>query len=88
MLREVRCYSCKDTGHIRQNCPKNKSKFCNYCKKSNHYEKDCFLKNISFKPKVSCSICKKTNHTDKAVSYTHLDVYKRQSHDWANWGPP
>lgn len=65
MLREVRCYSCKDTGHIRQNCPNNKSKFCNYCKKSNHYEKDCFLKNKSFKPKVSCSICKKTNHTDK-----------------------
>ena len=37
-MRVVQCFSCKDFGHIAQNCPK---KFCNYCKKQGHIISAC-----------------------------------------------
>ena len=37
-MRVVQCFSCKDFGHIAQDCPK---KFCNYCKKQGHIISSC-----------------------------------------------
>ncbi|KAJ9687070.1 hypothetical protein PVL29_015789 [Vitis rotundifolia] len=37
-MRAVQCFSCKDFGHIAQDCPK---KFCNYCKKQSHIISGC-----------------------------------------------
>ena len=35
---KIQCHSCKEYGHIAQNCSK---KFCNYCKKDGHIIKEC-----------------------------------------------
>ncbi|KAJ9682561.1 hypothetical protein PVL29_018478 [Vitis rotundifolia] len=37
-MRVVQCFSCKDFGHIAQDCPK---KFYNYCKKQGHIISAC-----------------------------------------------
>ena len=39
-MSNVQCYSCKGFGHITTNCTK---QFCNYCKKTGHFIKDCFI---------------------------------------------
>ncbi|XP_042967445.1 uncharacterized protein LOC122300686 isoform X1 [Carya illinoinensis] len=37
-MRTVQCFSCKEYGHIANNCAR---KSCNYCKKPGHIIKDC-----------------------------------------------
>jgi hypothetical protein len=37
-MGNVQCYSCKEYGHIANNCRK---KFCNYCKQQGHIIKEC-----------------------------------------------
>ena len=37
-MSKVQCYSCKEYGHISNQCNK---KFCNYCKKPGHVIADC-----------------------------------------------
>jgi len=37
-MSNIQCYSCKEYGHIANNCRK---KFCNYCKQQGHIIKDC-----------------------------------------------
>ena len=39
-MRVVQCFSCKDFGHIAQDCPK---KFYNYCKKQGHIISACLI---------------------------------------------
>uniref|UniRef100_A0A5B7C134 CCHC-type domain-containing protein n=1 Tax=Davidia involucrata TaxID=16924 RepID=A0A5B7C134_DAVIN len=37
-MSKIQCYSCKEFGHIANQC---KNKFCNYCKKAGHLIADC-----------------------------------------------
>lgn len=74
--RDVRCYNCKERGHIQTNCPN--KKFCQICKKSNHYEKDCFLKNKGLSKK-QCTICKKSNHVEKDCFFRDKDKCKSKN---------
>ena len=45
-VSKVKCFACGHEGHVATSseCPA-KGKFCNYCRKPNHFEEVCYIKN-------------------------------------------
>lgn len=52
---ERKCFICDSTSHLAKSCPKNtnskREKYCRTCKKSNHWEKDCYFRKKESKKK-------------------------------------
>lgn len=71
--RQIKCFTCNQTGHKSFSCPKNTNsnmpvnesfdanKTCTFCKKSGHLENSCFAKARSQPQKRNVNLCKDYN---------------------------
>ena len=89
--KDIKCFECKELGHVKRNCPRLKSKICSFCKKHGHLSQDCWSKkkkdteekeNTDSDNKVKqamVTVSSILNHTESAALFGDDRPNK---HDW------
>jgi Arginine methyltransferase-interacting protein, contains RING Zn-finger len=78
---EFVCHNCNYKEHFSRDCNKPKKKlFCNFCKKVNHTEDRCYVKNNEKTMPTQCVHCQRTNHKSENCFFKPCTYCRRTNH--------
>ena len=75
----LNCYTCKESGHIKRDCPKLKTGKCFKCGETGHFARDCGKKREKTSDTGSSNVVSTTSGSRKAVNFfgnTHQKYFK------------